>query len=287
MLTIIYSVFGSTDGKYGMKMLQIPVGAATSSQGRVGAFSHNTDAFTFLESPTSSLLNRKTQISSAYSLWIFETNLTSLSYVKHKGKSAFGLAFRMLDYGKINRRDEVGNEILGEFHPLDLTFTTNFAYRLSVNHYLAMNGTILYEKIDNASSYGFAGDIGYTYLPPIANLKINANIKNLGSTSKMDAEKIKLPIALELSGIYDLNQLSTEIKIMKLQDTEEIRAVLGSSFLIYEIFTIRAGYKLNYDAENFSTGFGINYHNFQLDFAYIPFTNSIDDCQTIGLTYNF
>ncbi len=289
MLLISASIFAETSGKYGFQMLRIASGADISAQGGTGAF-FSGNAFGFLQNPAANLITRNQVISMTQNYWIFDTTLNSLAYTNSKGRSSISLGYRYLNYGKIESRDETGT-IIGEFHPMDLAVSANYAFRITPDHYVGINLSGIYEKIDTSSSLGAAADIGYIYLTNLKNLKLTAAIKNLGLTSKMNEDDIDLPLTAEFSVVEDfqLNKILifTEAKAVKYFDDDKMRAVIGLGIRPIEKLDLRFGYKFNYDAEDLSLGIGINLKKISIDYAYIPFQYEINDVHMIGINYKF
>jgi hypothetical protein len=184
----------------------------------------------------------------------------------------------------------VGN-LLGEYHPMDMVVTMNAGYRITPNHFAAVNLNALYEKILTSSSYGASFDLGYTYLTPLKGTQVNAALKNLGKTSKMDVENIDLPVSFEL-GVSRKSEIgstlfSYELKAIKHIDDDVIKAVFGIRWDLNQKLNIKAGYKINYDTESFSAGFGVDLKKLYFNYAFIPFSSEIDDVHIMGLTYKF
>lgn len=286
---LMITLLAETEGDRGFQMLKIISGTSIAAQGGTGAF-FSSDAFSFIENPCAGLMNKNTVLSMTQNYWIFDTTINSIAYLKSQGKYSFGIAYRYLDYGKIDSYDDMGTNI-GEFHPIDLNFIIGSGYRLTPDHYFGINLYGLYEKIDTASSTGLSVDLGYTYLTPIRNLKIAAAIKHLGITSKMNEESIELPITTEISIIKKFSpkfaDISSEIKFIKHSDDDEMKAVLGVNAEYNKILNIRLGYKFNYDAEELTTGFGIKIKKIIIDYAFIPFVEDINDVHMIGISYLF
>jgi len=278
-----------TSGEYGFQLLKIASGPEGASQAGTGAFSSG-EAYSFILNPTAGLFTKQRIISIAQNYWIFDTKLNSAGYINTNGKTSFGVAYRYLDYGKLENRTDTGTYI-GEFHPMDLIFSLNFGYRITPNQYAGINANALYEKIDTASSYGYTFDLGYTYLSLIQGQKFSAAIKNIGQTSAMENETIDLPISFELGVIqeFDINtiKLSGELKMIKHIDDDEFKAVLGTKVELNRILDVKFGYKANFDAESFSAGFGISLKKIAIDYAYVPFEYHINDVHVLGLTYKF
>jgi len=289
LLSIYIFTFAETSGEYGFQMLRIASGADLAAQGGSGTF-YSRSAFGFLQNAAANLITRNHVISMTQNYWIFDTKLNSMAYSNSSGKSSFSVAYRYLDYGKIENRDETGT-IIGEFHPLDLSLSTSFAYRITPDHYVGININGIYEKIDTSSSIGFSFDLGYVYLTNLKNLKIAATIKHFGKTTKMNEEDIDLPITAEISLADDflINQiaLSTELKVVKYFDDDQIKAIAGICIRPLDKLDLRFGYKFNYDTEDISLGIGINLKKIAIDYTYIPFKYEINDVHMIGINYLF
>lgn len=291
MIIISLSVILSaeTSGEFGFQMLKISSGAEGTALAGTGAFSSG-EAYAFILNPTAGLFAKQRVISIAQNYWIFDTKLNSAGYVNTNGKTSFGVAYRNMDYGKIENRTDTG-ELIGEFHPMDIVLSLNFGYRITPTQYTGINVNALYEKIDTASSYGYTFDLGYTYLTMIKDLNLSVAIKNLGQASAMEDETIDLPISFELGAIHEfyINSIGlfSEIKMIKHIDDDALRAVLGTKVKLNKIIDFKIGYKLNFDAESFSAGFGINLKKISIDYAYVPFEYNIDDVHVIGLSYKF
>lgn len=289
LLLIAVSVYAETSGEYGFQMLRIVSGADIAALGGTGAlFSHN--AFAFLQNPAANLITRNQVISMTQNYWLFDTTLNTMAYTNSSGKTAVSFGYRYLNYGKIDSRDETGT-IIGEFHPMDLSLSANFAYRLNPDHYIGVNLHGLYEKIDTSSSLGASLDIGYIYLTNLRDLKLTAALKHLGLTSKMNEESIDLPITAEVSLVknFQLNKIDifTELKAIKFFDDDQMRAVLGLGLRPVDKLDLRLGYKLNYDAEDLSLGIGINLKKISIDYAFIPYQFEINDVHMVGINYKF
>lgn len=290
MISLVIMLSATTNGESGFQMLKISSGADAAALAGTNAI-NSSDAFSFLQIPTAGLLNPQKNISVTQNYWIFDTTLNSAAYQNSTGKTSFSCAYRFLDYGKLENRDETGGEPNGEFHPMDLVLSANFGYRFTPNHYTGININGLYEKIDSASSLGYTFDFGYSYLPPLKATTISFALKNLGQTSAMDEDVIELPISTEIAfnKIFSFKNmdLQTEIKAIRHFDDDNYKAASGVKALYKKMFALKLGYKFNYDAEDFSYGFGVNYHKFAFDYAFIPFKYEIDHTHILGLTYHF
>ncbi len=275
-------------GNYGFKFLQNPTNpVALSLAGRGSYSSSNPSAF--VKQPASQVLESHKTISVSHTLWFADTNFSNISYSSSDRISHFGLILRNLDYGEIESRDESGL-IIGSYRPLDMNLMMNYSRRLSPSQYFGVNGGILYEKLNTASAYGFSGDLGYTYLPPILDSQLSASVRNLGFTSKMNQETIKLPVTAEMElskGFrYEDSKVTFGILGSKASD-QDFRIAANTEFDINGIFFVRGGYKFNYDAEDLSLGFGVMVKGLGINYGWASYTNQLDDVHSFGISYNF
>ncbi len=280
-----FTLFADADGAKGFKYLTIYSNADEAAQAGTGSFSSGS-AIIFLNNPVTSALDKGSVASINQNYWLFDTNMNTVAYRNSSSKIAYGYAYRYLDYKKFESRDENGTYI-GEFAPLDISITANVAYRITPTQYMGVNISGIYEKIDTSSSFGIAFDLGYAYLTPIKDLTLAATIKNLGVSSQMDEENMELPTSMEASIVKAFNQLSTEVKILKINDDNSVKSAIGMNYNITDNFNLRTGYKFGYDAESYTAGFGVNLRNVSLDYAFIPFGEELDDVHMVGLNYRF
>jgi len=285
---VVFSCIGliaESDGEKGFKSLTFTTNADEAAQGGTGSFS-STGALNFLNNPTATLFDRNVVASINQNYWLFDTNMNSFGIRNSRDKIAYGFGFRYLDYQELEGRDEIGI-FTGDFAPMDLALTGNIAFKITPDHYLGLNTSLIYEKIETASSYGLAVDLGYTFLTPLKDLIFSAAVKNIGTSSKMDEEKIELPTSFEVSLAKKINRLNGEFKLLKINDDDSFKAALGGNYLLTDNFTLRAGYKFGYDTENLSAGFGVRLKKVSLDYAFVAFSDELDNAHMIGLNYKF
>lgn len=286
VLVIAISAFATVDGDRGFQMLRVLTDPATAGQAGSGAVLSES-GFNFLDNAAAPLMKNVRAVSFSQNMWLFDTSMSNVGYRKSSTNRSFGFAIRYLDYGKIEYRDDEGSMPLGEYHPMDMNIVFNLGYRIKSSHLVGINVKGLYEKIDDSSATGIAGDIGYVYLTPLAGLKAIASVKNFGFTSKMDLEDIKLPVTFE-AGInkesnFSGNMISMEGRLIKDIDNDELRGALGAEYSYQGRFLLRSGYKLNHDLESLSFGFGVRMRRFEVNYAYNPIKEELDDVHYLGI----
>lgn len=283
-------VFGitSNSGEYGFQFLQIPISPVSSSLAGTGIYGSGY-AGAFVHNPAANLIDERFSLSIQHNLWLVDTNCTQIIYSNGTRSRHFGLAARILDYGQIDTRDDTGL-IIGTYSPVDANLMVNYAMRIHPDHMIGVNAGILYEKLNTASSYGFNADMGYVFLPPVTNLTMFFSLKNLGMTSKMDKERIKLPFTYE-TGIgysrpFENSELAFQIGMSKAIDAD-LRYSLASELTFWQMLMLRFGYKGNHDEEGLTAGFGVKFMNFDFDYGWTTFSDRLNDTHAFGVTYNF
>jgi hypothetical protein len=288
LVTITLSAQNTDTREYGFKFLQIPVNPVASGLGGTGIYASNySGAFTL--NPAANLMDERFSLSLQHCIWLVDTSCSQIVYSNGNRNKHFGLVTRILDYGQLEKRDDTG-ALIGNYNPLDANIMVNFAYRVMPDHMLGVNAGLLYEKIDTASSYGLSSDFGYLFLPPITNTTFFASLRNVGVTSKMENESIKLPVTFETGLSYTLPKegysVSGQFAINKARGSD-LRYTVAAELALWQTLMLRAGYKGNYDEEGLTAGLGINWHNVGIDYGWTSFSERLNDTHSFGVTYNF
>lgn len=181
--------------------------------------------------------------------------------------------------------------------PLEKFNAQNFAMGFSVGYKvnemisLGVTGKFLYEKIyvDNAS--GFAFDFGGLYSKE--RLSVGLAISNLGSMSELRNTATKLPASIRGGGSYlfPITGLSSMLRVgvdgYKVLDGGTFHANAGAEFLYKDFLALRLGYQSGYENKSITTGLGLKYKAFTLDYAFVPYKFSQGSSHTITLGTNF
>jgi hypothetical protein len=205
-------------------------------------------------------------------------------------KFAFGLSLNNTSVDDIEIR-EIPGAALGTFTAQNFAFGLSAGYKVNTNLSLGFTGKFLYEKIyvDNAS--GIAFDFGGIY--NMEKLSFGLSVSNLGSMSELQNESSKLPSAVRGGASYllDLPKINATVRIgvdgYKVLDGGSVHANTGAEFLYKDFLALRVGYQSGYENKNITTGLGIKYKAFNLDYAFVPYRYSIGSSHTITLGTNF
>ncbi|MCC7159712.1 MAG: PorV/PorQ family protein [Ignavibacteria bacterium] len=205
-------------------------------------------------------------------------------------KVAFGFSINNTAVDDIDIR-EIPGEPLGQFNAQNLSIGLSVGYRVNEMITVGLTGKFLYEKIyvDNAS--GLALDVGGLYKKDM--LSVGTSISNLGSMSDLRNAPTKLPASIRFGASYvipvlGLNSLLTVgADGYKVLSGGKFHVNGGAEFLYKEFLALRVGYQSGYENKSITTGIGLKYKAFNLDYAFVPYKYSLGSSHTITLGTNF
>lgn len=278
-----------TPGKYGFQILNVSISARNAGKADAVVASPG-DATILWANPAAVQISETSNFSFNHNSYIFDNKIENASLIVRNGKSSWGLGLTYLDYGMIDKTNAQGDTI-GEFHPLDLVSSINYARRVTPYISVGANLKGIYEKIDIESSFGIGVDVGAVYDSFIKGLNLGLAIQNIGISSKLKEESIRFPLTFKLGAQYeypinDQNNLIFSGQVVKYSGND-LRADLGFEYAFANMIFSRAGYKINYDEQNITAGLGINLNSFNFEYAFSPYQSDIGIAHRFSVTYNF
>jgi len=275
-------------GLYGYKFLNVPSGPISLAMASRGVHNAN-NATAFILQPAAACEADQRILTLSSSPWLADTQSSCLAYSYAKRLSHFGIAFRNLDYGEIENRDDTGF-LIGSYNPLDVDLLLNYAYRMSPYLYFGFNVGGLYQKLNTATSLGAHADFGFSLIPPIKGTKLSATFRNIGNATRTNEETVRFPSSIEADLTKQMplgdNNLLFGLSYIKVAG-EETKGSISAEVELFKLLSLRAGYKVNYAAENLSAGFGLAYRRIRVDYGFAAFTDGLNDVHSFGLAYQF
>jgi len=106
-------------------------------------------------------------------------------------------------------------------------------------------------------------DFGTLYDVGVLGAKIGMAIQNVGSDMTFIDEKVKMPVFFRVGGSFDVfqmgeNRLITAAEFTHPPDNSE-KLNLGAEYSFHDYLFLRGGYKMNYDTEGLTAGFGVKF----------------------------
>jgi hypothetical protein len=270
-------VFAQNDGagntglsflKLGVSSRAVSLGEAVVSNSYDASATHYNPAALFLGSEVSAIFMHNEQILGVRTEYL----ATKLKF----SKVAFGFGLNNTSISDIEVREIPGA-------PIDVFTAQNFAFGISgaykINDIIQVGVTakFLYEKIYVDNSSGYAFDFGGLYSKD--NLSIGAAISNLGSMTELRTESTKLPTLGRLGASYliDIPNIDGGVRV----------GADGFKVLYKDFLSVRVGYQSGYEDRNFTTGIGLKYKAFSLDYAFVPYRYSLGSSHTVTVGTSF
>ncbi|MDI6766420.1 MAG: PorV/PorQ family protein [Bacteroidota bacterium] len=285
-MNIIYAQTGTT----GLTFLKLGVGGRAIGMGEAFSAVSN-DASATYYNPAMLPTSKNLQLLFMHKEWLPDMGTDFIAATTSWNDFAFGLSINSTNIKNIELRQKPG--------PAYGTFSSHFAsiglsssYSLSSSVSFGITAKFLYEKIfvDEASGYGL--DFGARYRTPL-DIVTAFSINNLGVMNALRTEATKLPTSLRFGCAYQLPLESINSTLILASDVvsytteNQSHLNLGTEIAYQKYFSVRLGYQTGYESRDFSTGIGIQYGWFQLDYAFLPFGYNISSAHTISLGINF
>ncbi len=245
------------------------------------------DAFSLDWNPAGLIYIKKNSMAVMHAPYLAGTFADYFAYAETAGDmGAWGLAFKYMNYGKINRTDSSGL-VLGSFTPYDVAVSVGFAcYITGFNKapeerfVLGATGKFIKSKIlseDNTVS----ADIGLNMPFMFDNrFRMSLTAQSIMGTLRYDKEQASLPLMLRLGTVTkfsDYFNLTGDLAAAR--DNLPYLAMGGEARLpVHEDMDafLRAGFNTRAisdvsGARNVSFGGGLRYKTYQFDYAFSPF----------------
>ena len=210
------------------------------------------------------------------------------------------LNYITLDYGNIaealvtSPSGNIDTRTGESFSGSDLSFGVGLARQFTDKLSIGVNVKYLREDLYIYSTDLWAFDVGTFYHTGWYGVKLAMSAQNFSTqarwlyTKEEEQQQYELPLVYRIGlsidllggedllfgGDYDQHRLTLNVDAIHTNDYTE-RMHLGMEYTFYNIFSIRGGYKLNYEEGNLSLGAGVQYDfgylRFQFDYAYVSY----------------
>ena len=242
-----------------------------------------------------------TQASFSYNQWIADLNVLSgaLGY-NVDGIATFVVNYISMDYGDIpeagvisasgNTDTRTGNSFSGSDLAVGFGIAKNFTDKLSIG----VNVKYMREElwIYSSSLWGF--DVGSFYNTGWRGVRLGMSAQNFSTqarfleTKEEEQQSYEIPLVYRIGVSIDLlggeelflggdpgqHMVTFNADAIHTNDYKE-RLHLGLEYQFYNMFSLRGGYRFNYEEGNLSFGAGVNYALgnlfLQFDYAYVSY----------------
>jgi len=294
-------------GTAGAQFLKVGMGARYVGMGEASVACVN-DAYAMYWNPAGLTGLSSTNLSLTNVDWIGDVQLNHISLGKPLGDySAFGLSVTALSMGEMEVTTVEEPEGTGEtFTASSYCLSLGYARKMTDRFSVGLSGKYIWERISEERASGFAFDFGTLFYTGFRSLRMGMNIANLGPEMKMDGPELSayldpqpensnyddvksklavdpydLPLTFRFGMAYDViespeSKLTVSMEAKHPNDNTQ-QASLGGEYLWKELFSLRAGYKFNYEEEGLTFGGGVKLKagektNLDINYAWADFS---------------
>ncbi len=218
---------------------------------------------------------------------IFDMQTGYISYfhpLSYRGDKVVAVYLDYLSYGDFTRTNELG-EVLGTFSGSDILFSAGYAQKINDQFSVGGMAKIIYEKIEDYSSHGFALDVGAKYSLLDERTSFGIAAQNIGaqlSGFTDGADKDPLPMRFRFGVSHHPVGLPFLLAGDVVVPTDnDIYFALGGELVETHPLFVRVGWNsfgsTNFETDSsndwlsgFSAGFGVELNNFQISYAVSP-----------------
>ena len=274
-------------GNTGLAFLKLGVGARALAMG---------EAYSSLTSDGAAVFYNPARLNSGEGsnvLFMYNSSMLDMTtnYIGAKTKYkklGLGIGIFKNSINDIEVRNIPG-EVLDKFNAQNMSLGISISYEVYKNLSIGVTSKMIYEKIyvDEASGVGF--DVGANYAKD--NFSFSAVVSNFGYMNELRYTASKLPTAVRFGGAYITGKKDFSYAIAvegyKIIDGGVFHINGGGEIGYKDLLFFRAGYQTGFDNKGFTTGLGLKYKAFNLDYAFIPYSEAFGTSNTISLGFNF
>jgi hypothetical protein len=240
-----------------------------------------------------------TQISLTHSQWFQDVTAEHFSSAFRAGNNAFGLSLSLGKVPDIERREGPTTEPLALFDAHDMVLSLSYARHLKAKLAAGVTVKWIYEKIDISSASGLGFDLGGVWSPfsgsarpVLGSLSFGAAVSNLGSKMKFEKEAYSLPTQYRAGVSYFGEKEGWQsdfrfgLDVVKPRD-DDTKIHLGGEAGLHQTLKLRAGYQIGYDEKTLSFGMGVEFKNYAINYAFVPYESDLGDVHYVSLDVQF
>lgn len=225
--------------------------------------------------------------------WIAGINHEAAAVVRNvEGIGSFGLGAVVLGADDMEITTTAQQDGTGSYFTYrDIAVSFSYARRLTNKFSTGLTVKYIDQQIYTIHARGWAFDVGTYYWTGFKTLRFGMTIQNFGpdiipADSYLDTQvsglimeekefsygEYPLPVKFTVGLAYDFRineaiQTTLSVDALHPNDYTE-RAHVGVEGMYMEVLALRGGYKINYEEEAFTAGFGLKYKNIIFDYAY-------------------
>lgn len=273
-------------GTTGAEFLTMGSGARPGAMGQAFSAVAN-DINTIFWNPAGLSQLNQSQLSFMHNEGLVNTQYEFFGFAHPTNSGTFAASIAYLHQGDIVSRNTNGYNT-GDFTAYDSAITFSYGSEISQTLSFGFNIKMIKQQIADISASGMAVDFGTLYHTPVDNLSMSATLQNAGPGITFVKEKTPLPTKLSFGCAYNMKGLILAADFNMPKD-DKAYFNIGTECPVSKVFAIRSGLISQKDLAvptALSYGFGLQYTNYGLDYAFLPF-GELGDTHRVSATFKF
>jgi hypothetical protein len=286
-------------GQSGFQFLHLPTNARNAALANIVGLNNN-DASAAFSNPANLVDIPNFDVAFSRLDYVADITYTTAAIAKNFGGwGVFGLHLASLDAGTMYRTENIESPDidvtlrsgdLGTFEAGD--FLVGLSYARRITDKLSIGGNIgrLYETLDSTDVENWNVDFGLFFETGFRSLKLSMVARNFGPDAEFTGftelygipQSVRMPLDFRLGVSYDIIEntdgnphlLTAYLEGSHPNDSRE-RVHAALEYTMMGMFSVRGGYKFNYDEQGLTLGGGVNFVmgniGGRIDYAYIDY----------------
>ncbi|MHB2153202.1 PorV/PorQ family protein [Calditrichota bacterium GD2] len=291
-LGFVCNVFAGNDA--GMAFLKLPVDARSAAMGEAAAALAN-DASAVYWNPALLARNESKSLVLMHNAYLADIAQEFAAFQFASGKHKMAVALNLMNIPGIEIRGNVPTEEpAGATEAINLAASFSYARALNNGWLVGLTAKYLYEKYYLEDATGWAFDVGLVknqFLRP--DLDLGVTLQNLGRMKPLNVESTTLPIIMRAGLLYHTPLIMNEKRMLVSFDAvypvyeEQVNFNGGVEVPVLKALYLRSGLVFDWETLRYSGGFGLNYKNYRLNYAFSPYPYDLGNSHRFSLSWQF
>ena len=278
----------------GLQFLKVDAGARASAMGGAMTLTSYDANAVFYNPAGLARMDHQFDLMFNHTQWIADINYNAVAHAYDFGDiGTFAVHALFADYGEIMgtrvASNAQGYELTGKLdvsaYSVGLSYARNLSEKFTIGgtvkyvgqqlgSNLMPNGEIKENKVD-----GFAFDFGTIFYPGWDSFRFGMSVRNFSAEFEYEQESFELPLTFSVGvamDVFDMFPMEGQSLLVSVDAVHprsfSERMKFGAEYTVFDMISLRAGYKTNHDNESFSGGIGL-FHEFmsfqvKIDYSY-------------------
>lgn len=225
----------------------------------------------------------------SFAQWMKDAQSGFLAFSIPGSRTGFGFHLLYTEIGNLEYRLVPSPEPLGTFSFHEGIAGMGFAQKIFPWLSLGVNAKLFYEKIFVDEALGWGLDFGGE-IPIFSTWTWGMVLQNVGKTAKLANASISLPLTFRTGTAFSfftpwVNGLLLA-DVVKEEDSQW-HFHFGMEFEKWKNVYFRVGYQSGYALYGMTTGIGIQWKKYRMDYAYIPMKSGFGNHSRISMNLGF